>query len=181
MKSMLPLLLLLSLTTALAGSNPGPCGPPLFKCSRTDNAMGDTPLPPPAKVGTGFSGSTARATRDTTLQSGRIVRCTDGDFLASSGTLNGITFQAGAGGSAEARMWSIDHVLINVADSQAGYTPSTFRGFGVTGLACGRLYKDNPSYSSTGGLRVGSAQFSPTNPRWGLRASRRPFSATVDL
>lgn len=135
MKSMLPLLLLLSLTTALAGSNPGPCGPPLFKCSRTDNAMVDTPLPPPAKVGTGFSGSTARATRDITLQSGRIVRCTDGDFLASSGTLNGITFQAGAGGSAEARMWSIDHVLINVADSQAGYTPSTFRGFGVTGLA----------------------------------------------
>jgi len=86
--------------------------------------------------------------------------------LTSSGLLNGITFQAGGGGSAEVRMWSIDHALLNVADAKAGYTPSQFLGFDVTGLACRQLYKNNPSYASTGGLRVNGAQFSPTNPRW---------------
>jgi hypothetical protein len=63
-------------------------------------------------------------------------------------------------------MWSVDHTLLNISDSKGGYEPSEFLGFDVTGLACGRLYKNNPSYSNTGGLRVGNTQFSPTNPRW---------------
>src|SRR5712692_10072126 len=122
LKLILPLFLLLSLTRALAGSLPQPCGPPFFKCSRTDNAMVNTRLPPPPGVGTGFSGATATPVWDGSLSSGRIVRCTDGNSLTSSGTLNGITLQAGNGGSAEGRMWSIDHALLNVADSNAGYT-----------------------------------------------------------
>ena len=162
----LPLFLLLWFTVALAGSPPRHCGPPSFQCSRTDNAMVNTPLPAPSRIGTGFSGSTAKPAWDNSLQSGRFVRCTDGDYLTSSGWLNGITFETSATGSAEVRMWSIDHTLLNVGDSKAGYEPSQFFGFKVTGLACGRLFKNNPSYSNTGGLRVGEVQFSPTNPRW---------------
>ncbi|HLX82595.1 MAG TPA: hypothetical protein VKR59_01770 [Terriglobales bacterium] len=170
-------------TTALAAPLRQQCGAPLFECSRTDNAMVDTPLPPPPGVGTGFSGATAKPVRDTSLNSGKIVRCTDGNFVASSGALRGITFQAGAGGSAEARMWSIDHVLLNIADSDAGYSPSQFLGFEVEGLACGRLYRNNAAYSRSGGLRVGSAMFSPTNSRWDYTRTENlsPRISIVDL
>jgi hypothetical protein len=144
--------------------------------------MVDTPLPPPGTVGTGFSGATARVAKDSSLSSGRIVRCTDGNYLSTSGNLNGITFQAGAGGSAETRMWSIDHVLLNVADSGGGYTPSQFLGFGVKGLACTSLYKNNPAYSGSG-LRMGTSQFSETNPRWDYTRVGKPSGliAIVDL
>jgi hypothetical protein len=181
MKWILPLHLLLFLTAAVAAALPVRCGPPLFNCSRTDNDMVDTPLPPPAGIGTGFSGSTAQVVRDESLNTGRIVRCTDGNFLRSSGPLSGITFQSGAGGSAEARMWSIDHKLLNVADSHGGYSPSHFLGFGVSGLACGRLYKNQAAYSATGGLRVGQSQFSPTNARWDYTRVGRSVISIIDL
>ena len=77
-------------------------------------------------------------------------------------------------------MWSIDHVLLNVADSEAGYSPSQFFGFEVEGLACGRLYRNNAAYSGSGGLRVGSAMFSPTNARWDYTRTEN-FSARISI
>jgi hypothetical protein len=182
MRWILSLFLLSAVTGALAAPSQS-CGSPGFGCSRTDHAMVNTPLPPPSTVGTGFSGANAKPAWDTSLGSGRMVRCTDGNFLASSGTLHGITFQAGDAGSAEARMWSVDHVLLNIADSEGGYTPSQFLGFHSLGLACGRLYRSNTTYSRTGGLRLGGARFSPTNPRWDYTRTGNlsPKISIVDL
>jgi hypothetical protein len=91
-----------------------------------------------------------------------IARCTDANTDPSS---PGVTFDTNGGGAAMVNHFNSSDTILYVQEHGALGVPLLFN---ATTMKCSRMYPDNPSYSSTGGLTITGigADFSYTNPNW---------------
>jgi len=134
-----------SLTLEVSASNLG-CGPPAYKCSRTDFDIVQLPRSAP-NVGNLTGANTIVTDPDF---GNRIVRITDWNtdpgLLASNRS-----FVSAASGSADENLWNLDSTLFIVQSlGDAGY-PFTFN---PSTMQAARIYVS--SYPATGGLKLSS-------------------------
>jgi len=123
------------------------CGPPTYKCSRSDSSFVPVPRTIPswgALIGTNT------VVKDPDFHN-PIVRVTD----ASLGVGN--NFCTGLGGSGDVpQIWNADSTILLICNQNGAYFPIGFDP--VNFRTTGPLYGNNPIYKSGGGM------FSHTNP-----------------
>jgi hypothetical protein len=164
--------LLLALAACGGGSQtpsvppPSDCGPPTYSCTAANNAL--IPGGPLAVVNypatipdVGNLTGAGNVITDPALGN-QIARCTDAvtDPLAPN-----ITFDTNGGGASMVNHFNKNDTILYVQEHGSKGFPLLFD---ASTMQCSRMYPDNPSYSSAGGLTITGigADFSYSNPNW---------------
>jgi hypothetical protein len=145
---------------------PSNCGPPTYSCTAANNAtLPGGPLAVvnyPATI-PDMGNLTGAGTVITDPAFGNpIARCTDAstDPLAPD-----IAFDTNGGGAAIVNHFNKNDTILYVQERGGKGFPLLFD---ASSMQCSRMYPDNPSYASTGGLTITGigADFSYSNPNW---------------
>jgi len=142
------------------------CGPPTYACTAANNAalpggplaVVNYPSPIPS-----MGNLTGAGTVITDPNFGNpIARCTDGTTDPHSPD---VTFDTNSGGAAMVNHFNTNDTILYVQE-HGGLGFPLF--FDPATMQCSRMYLNNPSYSSTGGLTIQGigADFSYSNPNW---------------
>jgi hypothetical protein len=155
---------------AASSSSPPPpptdCGPPAYSCTAANNAsLPGGPLavinyPSPIPNMGNLSGA---GTAITDPDFGNpIARCTDSNTDPQSPN---VAFDTNGGGAAMVNHFNTKDTILYVQEHGGQGVPLLFNS---TTLQCSRMYPDNPTYSSTGGLTIAGigADFSYSDPNW---------------
>jgi Putative Ig domain len=131
----------LTLDVSVSNAN---CGPPSYRCSRTDLDIVQVPAPP--SVGN-LSGANTIVTDPNFAN--RIVRITDYNTDPSSISTDARTFVSSTSGSADENLWNVDSTLLILQNNGGAAYPFTFD---ATTLQAARMYVS--SYPASAGLKL---------------------------
>lgn len=121
------------------------CGPPAYRCSRSDHRIAQLPHPAP-DVGN-LSGANSVVTDP--AFGNRIVRVTDANTDPASRWGSARTFVSSTSGSADENLWNVDSTLLILQDNNGAAYPFSFN---PSTLHATRLYRS--TYPATSGLKL---------------------------
>ena len=145
---------------------PSICGPPTYSCTAANNAAlpgGPLAVVNNPAVTPNMGNLVGAGTVVTDLAFGNpIARCTDAHTDPLRPT---VTFDTNGGGAAMVNHFNKNDTILYVQEHGGTGFPLLFD---ASTMQCSRMYPDNPSYASAGGLTITGigADFSYSNPNW---------------